>query len=105
MLARTPSGIYRAVPVPGPGGMRCNLRGEPESADHGYDNRVERRDGYISTIGAQVTETNLLTQHTIIERAIAGLPMPIMFLRPAWFMENSSWDVAPAIGQGVIPSF
>lgn len=60
---------------------------------------------YLSTIGAQATETNLLTQHTIIEHAIAGLPMPTVFLRPAWFMENSSWDVAPAIGQGVIPSF
>jgi NAD(P)H dehydrogenase (quinone) len=33
------------------------------------------------------------------------LPTPITFLRPAWFMENSSWDVAPARGQGVIPSF
>jgi uncharacterized protein YbjT (DUF2867 family) len=60
---------------------------------------------YLSTIGAQATETNLLTQHTIIEHALAGLPMPTTFLRPAWFMENSSWDVAPAIGQGVIPSF
>src|SRR5580700_8165760 len=27
------------------------------------------------------------------------------FLRPAWFMENSSWDVAPARNNGVIPSF
>jgi NAD(P)H dehydrogenase (quinone) len=31
--------------------------------------------------------------------------MPIVFLRPAWFMENSSWDVAPARAQGIIPSF
>jgi uncharacterized protein YbjT (DUF2867 family) len=60
---------------------------------------------YLSTVGAQATEENLLTQHTIIEHAFAGLPMPITFLRPAWFMENSIWDVAPAIGQGVIPSF
>ena len=60
---------------------------------------------YLSTIGAQASEPNLLTQHTIIEKAIAGLPMPVTFLRPAWFMENSSWDVAPAKNQGVIPSF
>jgi NAD(P)H dehydrogenase (quinone) len=60
---------------------------------------------YLSTIGAQSNESNLLTQHTIIEQAIAGLPMPIALLRPAWYMENSSWDVAPASGQGVIPSF
>ncbi len=60
---------------------------------------------YLSTIGAQAKEPNLLTQHTIIEHAIAGLPMPIALLRPAWFMENSSWDVAPASREGVIPSF
>ena len=60
---------------------------------------------YLSTIGAQAKESNLLTQHTIIEKAISGLPIPVTFLRPAWFMENSSWDVAPAMQQGVIPSF
>jgi uncharacterized protein YbjT (DUF2867 family) len=47
----------------------------------------------------------LLTQHTIIEEAIGALPMPITFLRPAWFMENSTWDVAPAREQGVVRSF
>jgi NAD(P)H dehydrogenase (quinone) len=60
---------------------------------------------YLSTIGAQARQSNLLTQHTIIEATISGLPTPITFLRPAWFMENSSWDVAPAREQGVIPSF
>jgi len=60
---------------------------------------------YLSTIVAQATQSNLLTQHTIIEEALGTLPMPITFLRPAWFMENCSWDVAPARAQGVIPSF
>ena len=60
---------------------------------------------YLSTIGAQASQSNLLTQHTIIERALSELPMPITFLRPAWFMENSRWDVAPAREQGVIRSF
>ena len=60
---------------------------------------------YLSTIGAQAKEPNLLTQHTIIEKAISGLPIPVTFLRPAWFMENASWDVVPARDQGVIPSF
>jgi uncharacterized protein YbjT (DUF2867 family) len=32
-------------------------------------------------------------------------PIPITFLRPGWFMENSSWDLAPAREQGMIPSF
>ena len=44
---------------------------------------------YLSTIGAQASQSNLLTQHTIIEQALSELPMPITFLRPAWFMENS----------------
>jgi NAD(P)H dehydrogenase (quinone) len=60
---------------------------------------------YLSTIGAQANQSNLLTQHTIIEKALGGLPNPITFLRPAWFMENASWDLAPAKEQGVIPSF
>jgi uncharacterized protein YbjT (DUF2867 family) len=60
---------------------------------------------YLSTIGAQASEPNLLTQHTMIEEAICALPVPITVLRPAWFMENCRWDVAPAREQGVIPSF
>jgi uncharacterized protein YbjT (DUF2867 family) len=48
---------------------------------------------------------NLLAQHSIIEKAIGDLPMPITFLRPAWFMENCRWDVAPARETGVVPSF
>jgi uncharacterized protein YbjT (DUF2867 family) len=60
---------------------------------------------YLSTIGAQSTRENLLTQHTIIEKELRGVPVPITFLRPGWFMENFSWDVAPARDKGVIPSF
>ena len=60
---------------------------------------------YLSTIGAQASQPNLLGQHTIIEKALGDLPMPITFLRPAWFMENCGWDVTPAREKGVIPSF
>ena len=60
---------------------------------------------YLSTIGAQASQPNLLTQHTIIEQALSDLPVPITFLRPAWFMENCRWDVVPAREQGAIPSF
>jgi NAD(P)H dehydrogenase (quinone) len=60
---------------------------------------------YLSTIGAQATQSNLLTQHTIIERVLGELAIPITFLRPGWFMENCSWDVGPATNNGVIPSF
>jgi NAD(P)H dehydrogenase (quinone) len=60
---------------------------------------------YLSTIGAQATQSNLLTQHTIIEQVLGELSMPITFLRPGWFMENCSWDIASATNDGVISSF
>ena len=60
---------------------------------------------YLSTIGAQATQSNLLTQHSMIEQALRELSIPISFLRPGWFMENSSWDVGPAAKSGVIASF
>ncbi len=59
----------------------------------------------LSTIGADATETNLLTQRTLMEQALRELPIPVTFLRPAWFMENFAWDVASARDQGVIASF
>jgi uncharacterized protein YbjT (DUF2867 family) len=59
----------------------------------------------ISTIGAQAKRENLLTQLSIMEQALGDLPIPITFLRPAWFMENCSWDVAAARDKAVISSF
>jgi uncharacterized protein YbjT (DUF2867 family) len=59
----------------------------------------------ISTIGAQAEPENLLTQLTLLEQALSDAPVPVTFLRPAWFMENSSWDVASAKDHGVVPSF
>src|SRR5712671_7686453 len=60
---------------------------------------------FLSTIGAQATQSNLLTQRTLMEEALSTLPLPITFLRPAWFMENLSWDIAQARNQGVISCF
>lgn len=59
----------------------------------------------LSTIGAQATQSNLLTQLQILEQVLGDLPMPLAFLRPAWFMENAAWDVAPARESGIIQSF
>jgi NAD(P)H dehydrogenase (quinone) len=59
----------------------------------------------LSTIGAQATQENLLTRLGMMEKSLGQLPMPITFLRAAWFMENSSWDVAPAREKGVVASF
>ena len=59
----------------------------------------------LSTIGAQARHVNLLTQRTLMEQALSILSCPVTFLRPAWFMENSQWDVARAKEEGVICSF
>ena len=42
----------------------------------------------LSTIGAQATETNLLTQRTLMEQALRALMLPVTLLRPAWFTGN-----------------
>lgn len=59
----------------------------------------------ISTIGAQARQSNLLTQLQILEEGLGSLNTSVTFLRPAWFMENCLWDIEPAKGGGVIPSF
>jgi uncharacterized protein YbjT (DUF2867 family) len=59
----------------------------------------------LSTIGAQATQPNLLNQLQILEQELGTLPMPVAFLRAAWFIENAAWDVAPARESGVVPSF
>jgi uncharacterized protein YbjT (DUF2867 family) len=59
----------------------------------------------ISTVGAQAERESLLTQHTIHEHVLGGLEIPVTFLRPAWFMDNVAWDVAPARDTGVVHSF
>ena len=59
----------------------------------------------LSTIGAQATQPNLLNQLGLVEQAFGSLPLPVCFLRAAWFMENAVWDIAPARDAGVVPSF
>ena len=59
----------------------------------------------LSTIGAQSTRPNLLNQLGIMERELGTLDLPIAFLRAAWFIENSQWDVASARAGNGIASF
>ena len=59
----------------------------------------------LSTIGADAPHENLLTQRTLLERALVEVGVPVTFLRPAWFMENALWDVASARDDGVIESY
>jgi uncharacterized protein YbjT (DUF2867 family) len=59
----------------------------------------------LSTIGADASQPNLLNQLGLLERALADLPVPVTFLRAAWFMENAAWDVSAARTDGVIASY
>src|SRR5277367_4244273 len=59
---------------------------------------------FLSTVGAQVAEPNLLNNSKITEKMLRQLPVPVAFLRAGWFMENASWDIEAA-RNGVVPSF
>jgi NAD(P)H dehydrogenase (quinone) len=59
---------------------------------------------FLSTVGAQVGQFNLLNNSKITEEGLRNLSVPLAFLRAAWFMENASWDVEAAKA-GVVPSF
>jgi len=59
---------------------------------------------FLSTVGAQVAEPNLLNNSKMTEEMLRQLPVPVVFLRAAWFMENASWDLEAA-RNGVVPSF
>jgi NAD(P)H dehydrogenase (quinone) len=59
---------------------------------------------FLSTVGAQVAEFNLLNNSKVTEEGLRTVPVPVAFLRAAWFMENASWDVEGAKA-GVVPSF
>jgi NAD(P)H dehydrogenase (quinone) len=51
---------------------------------------------FLSTVGAHVTEPNLLNALRIMEEGLCDVSVPIAFLRAAWFMENAAWDVDAA---------
>ena len=58
---------------------------------------------FLSTVGAQVAEPNLLNNSKMTEETLRQLPMPVAFLRAGSFMENAAWDVEAA-RNGVVPS-
>jgi NAD(P)H dehydrogenase (quinone) len=59
---------------------------------------------FLSTVGAQVTELNLLNNSGMTEAMLRTVSVPVAFLRAAWFMENAAWDIESAKG-GVVRSF
>ncbi|MEH3116388.1 MAG: NmrA family NAD(P)-binding protein [Methylorubrum populi] len=59
----------------------------------------------LSTIGGDASRDNLLSQRTMLEKAVATVGIPVTILRPAWFIENALWDLPSARDAGVIHSF
>jgi uncharacterized protein YbjT (DUF2867 family) len=58
----------------------------------------------LSTVGAGAAQPNLLNVLGRMEEVLGTLPMPVTFLRAAWFMDNAAWDVASA-KSGLIRSY
>src|ERR1700730_1143719 len=88
-------------PLPGFPEARAVIDGVKTALESAHPGKVV----CLSTIGAQATQSNLLTQRTLMEQALSELPMPVTFLRPGWFMENAAWDVGPARDEGLVHSF
>ena len=61
---------------------------------------------HLSSIGAQRKKgLGLITQFHILEQELCSLSVPNAFIRAAWFMENSRWDVDPARTRAEIDAF
>jgi uncharacterized protein YbjT (DUF2867 family) len=58
----------------------------------------------LSSIGADASQSNLLNVLGRMEEVFGNLPMPVTFLRAAWFMENAAWDIASA-RNGLVQSY
>ena len=58
----------------------------------------------LSTVGANAPQPNLLNVLGRLEDVFGTLPMPVTFLRAAWFMENAAWDIDSA-KRGLIQSY
>jgi NAD(P)H dehydrogenase (quinone) len=59
---------------------------------------------FLSTVGAQVLEPNLLNNSTMTEKMLRTVSVPVALLRAGWFMENAASDVEAA-RSGIITSF
>jgi uncharacterized protein YbjT (DUF2867 family) len=88
-------------PSPGYPEMRRVVDALAEALRTARPNRVLS----LSTVGAQATQDNLLSQLSMVEKQLSTLALPVTFLRPAWYLDNAAWDVTTAHDSGVIHSF
>ena len=87
-------------PAPGFPEARAVVKAVSAALEAAWPGRVV----WLSTVGAQARQPNLLSQHGLMEAALEGLDLPLAILRPAWFLDNVEWDLAPA-REGVLGGF
>ena len=91
------NGVFAMLPPvfdPAPGFPEA--RGFIESMHKALAEAKPKKVVALSTIGADVPQPNLLNALGLMEDALKTLPMPVAFLRAAWFMENAASDIASA---------
>ncbi|MBW7456672.1 NmrA family NAD(P)-binding protein [Paenibacillus sepulcri] len=60
----------------------------------------------LSSVGAHRDHgLGIIESLHILEQELGRLSIPSAFLRAAWFMDNSFWDIEPARREGQIPVF
>jgi NAD(P)H dehydrogenase (quinone) len=59
---------------------------------------------FLSTVGAQVAEPNLLNNSMMTEQMLRTVSVPVALLRAGWFMENAAAAIEAA-RSGVVSSF
>jgi uncharacterized protein YbjT (DUF2867 family) len=104
---RDAEGIFAMVPpnfTPAPGypEARAVATGLRKAIEKAGPKRVV----YLSSIGAHREKgLGLITQCQILEQELSTVSRPNAFIRAAWFMENSQWDIDSAREKGEIASF
>jgi NAD(P)H dehydrogenase (quinone) len=90
-------GVFLMTPPnydPGPGfpETQANAAAVKKALETARPKRVV----FLSTVGAHVTEPNLLNNSRMTEEMLCTLDVPVCMLRAAWFMENAAWNVDAA---------
>src|SRR5690606_22885957 len=68
-------------PAPGFPEAKAQIAALVQALEQGAPGRVL----CLSAMGAHVDRDNVLTQRRMLEQALSALPLPVRFLRPAWF--------------------
>jgi uncharacterized protein YbjT (DUF2867 family) len=102
---RDTQGVFLMTPPdfdPEPGFSRTRLAAA--AIQHAIEAGSPGKVVFLSTVGAQVAEPNLLNNAKITEEMLRTTSASVALLRAAWFMENAAWDV-DAARKGAIQSF